>query len=332
MLEGPRDNWKTIISFHDNFWLFLQSSVPIAMKLHQLHALVGVVEYGGIRAAARAMHLTQAALTKSLRQLEEDHGVALLIRKPSGVSLTDAGQRLHARAQLVVRQIDLASEELEQAKGQDGGMVRVGLTPYLMLSGLGEAFHWFRKRYPRVELRVFEGLVTRVVPGLRDGSMDFAVVADSGDLGPTEFDRVELLTESQKLVVRAGHPVLMQPTAAKLRALEWVLPGPYGTGLDETLLTMFEHAKVQPPDLLTRCDAMAAMALVRQSDAVCVMPAPLLAQPEGHGLVELSLRSLKPPPVQLLQISPPGVPLSPAASYLARCIRDAAVKKNEALR
>lgn len=110
------------------------------MKLHQLHALVGVVEYGGIRAAARAMHLTQAALTKSLRQLEEDHGVALLIRKPSGVSLTDAGQRLHARAQLVVRQLDLASEELEQAKGQDGGMVRVGLTPYLMLSGLGKLF------------------------------------------------------------------------------------------------------------------------------------------------------------------------------------------------
>jgi hypothetical protein len=59
------------------------------------------------------------------------------------------------------------------------------------------------------------------------------------------------------------------------------------------------------------------------SDAVGLMPAPLLAQPEGHGLVELSLRSLRPPSVELVQLSPAEVPLSPAAAYLARCLADA---------
>lgn len=300
------------------------------MKLHQLQALVGVVEHGSIRAAARAMHLTQAALTKSLRQLEEDHGVALLLRKASGVQLTEAGQRLHARARLVSRQLELAREELQQAQGQDGGLVRVGLTPYLMLGVLGEAFRWFRKRYPQVALRVVEGLVARVVPGLRDGSMDFAVVADSGDVGTTEFDRLPLLTEEQKLVVRAGHPVLLQPTPARLGALEWVLPGPHAVGLDDGLQHMFAQARIAPPDLITRCDALAAMALVRQSDAVSIMPAPLLAQNESHGLVALSLRSMKPPPIELVQLAPSGVPLSPAADYLARCIRDAALQRQTA--
>jgi len=61
------------------------------MKLHQLQALVGAVEHGSIRAAARAMHLTQAALTKSLRQLEDDAGVPLLVRGSRGVLLTEAG-------------------------------------------------------------------------------------------------------------------------------------------------------------------------------------------------------------------------------------------------
>lgn len=297
------------------------------MKLHQLHALVGAVEHGSIRAAARTLHLTQAALTKSLKQLEEEHGVALLIRKASGVQLTQAGQKLHARSQLVIRQLELAREELRQAQGQDEGLIRVGLTPYLMLTVLGDAFHWFRLRYPRVALSVAEGLVTRVVPALRDGSMDFAVVADSGDMSLTEFDRVAFLRESQKLVVRAGHPVLLKPTASRLRALEWVMPGPYGVSLDENLSKMFAQAKVQPPALVTHCDAMAAMALVRQSDAICIMPSPLLAQPEGHGLVELSLRTLRPPQIELVQISTAGVPLSPAASYLARCIRDASLSK-----
>ena len=300
------------------------------MKLHQLQALVGVVEHGSIRAAARALHLTQAALTKSLRQLEEDHGVALLVRKASGVQLTEAGQRLHARARLVSRQLELAREELQQAQGQAGGLVRVGLTPYLMLGALGEAFRWFRKRYPQVGLRVVEGLVARVVPGLRDGSMDFAVVADSGDVGTNEFDRVPVLADAQKLVVRNGHPVLLQPTPARLTALEWVLPGPHAEGLDEGLGHMFAQARVAPPALVTRCDAMAAMALVRQSDAVSIMPAPLLAQPESHGLVELSLRSLQPPPIELVQLAPAGVPLSPAADYLARCIRDAALQRHTA--
>jgi LysR family transcriptional regulator of abg operon len=295
------------------------------MKLHQLQALVGVVDHGSIRAAARALHLTQAALTKALRQLEEDHGVALLVRKASGVQLTEAGQRLHARARLVNRQLELAREELLQAQGQAGGLVRVGLTPYLMLGALGEAFRWFRKRYPLVALRLVEGLVARVLPGLRDGSMDFAVVADSGDVGTSEFDRVPWLSDAQQLVVRAGHPVLLHATAARLTALEWVLPGPHAEGLDEGLQHMFAQARVPPPTLITRCDAMAAMALVRQSDAVSIMPAPLLGRPESHGLVDVSLSSMKPPPIELVQLAPAGVPLSPAAEYLARCIRDAVV-------
>jgi LysR family transcriptional regulator of abg operon len=292
------------------------------MKLHQIQALVAVVEHGSIRAAARELHLTQAALTKSLRLLEEDSGVALLIRKSRGVVLTEAGQRLHARAQLVMRQVALAQDELQQAQGHNEGTVRVALTPYLMLTVLGEAFTWFRKRYPRIQLRLIEGLVARVLPSLRDGTVDFAIVADSGDVTPQEFQSTRLKKDQQTLVVRAGHPVLRQPTAAKLAALEWVLPGPFSQGMDEGLQVMFRQAGVLPPGQITRCDAMAAMALVRQTDALSVMPAPLLAQPEGHGLVALSLRSMQPPDIELVLLSPPGVPLTPAAAYLARCLTD----------
>ena len=293
------------------------------MKLHQLQALVGVVEHGSIRAAARHMHLTQAALTKSLRTLEEDAGVALIVRKSRGVVLTEAGQRLHARAKLVTRQITLAQDDLRQSLGEDSGILRVGITPYLMLTVLGEAFLWFRKRYPKVQLRLVEGLVARALPSLRDGTLDFAIVADSGEVSHAEFDATRLLKDQQKIVVRAGHPVLLQPSAARLVALEWVLPGPLAHDLDDGLNAMFQQAGVPPPAQITRCDAMAAMALVRQSDVVSVMPSPLLAQPECRGLVELSLRSMRPPPIELVLLAPPDVPLTPAAAYFARCRTDA---------
>lgn len=296
------------------------------MKLHQLQALVAVVDQGSIRAAAREMHLSQAALTKSLRLLEEEVGVALLLRQSRGVVLTDAGQRLHARASLVLRQVALAEEDLRQSRGEDEGSVCVGLTPYLVLTVLGEAFRWFRQRYPRIELRLVEGLVTRVLPGLRDGTIDFAIVADSGDVSAQEFSTTRLLKEQQKLVVRTGHPVLLQAASAELAeqlvALEWVLPGPFSHGLDEELQAMFARAGVAAPAQITRCDAMAAMTLVRQSDAISVMPAPLLGQVESRDLVALDV-GLQAPEIALVMLSQPDVPLTPAAAYLARCLTDA---------
>lgn len=308
----------TTFSCHSNL-----ATTGAPVKLHQLQALVGVVEHGSIRATAREMHLTQAALTKSLRTLEEDVGVSLLVRKSRGVVLTEAGQRLHARAKLVTRQITLAHEDLKQSQGEDTGTLRVGITPYLMLTVLGEAFMWFRKRYPKVQLRLVEGLVARVLPSLRDGTLDFAIVADSGEVTHTEFDATRLLKEAQKIVVRQDHPIVgQQASAAKLAALEWVLPGPFANDLDDGLNTMFKLAGVQPPSQITRCDAMAAMALVRQSDAVSVMPAPLLAQPECRGLVEIRVKKLNPPPIELVLLTPPDVPLTPAAAYFARCLTD----------
>ena len=293
------------------------------MKLHQLQALVGAVEHGSIRAAARAMHLTQAALTKSLRQLEDDAGVPLLVRGSRGVLLTEAGQRLHARAQLVTRQIALASDELRQTRGEQDGQVRAGLTPYLMLTVLGETFHWFRKRYPRVELRLMEGLLTRVLPALRDGSLDFAILATSGEVSTQEFAVTQLQVNPQVLAVREGHPLLKRCNAAQLAALEWVLPGPMAVGMDPATANMFAQAGMAAPAQITRCDALAAMALVRQSDAVTIMPTPLLGRPESHGLVTLPQTVLQPPPVAVLQVSRPEVPLTPAAAYFARCLNDA---------
>lgn len=71
------------------------------MKNQQLKALVQVAESGSIRAAARVMNLCQSALTKSLRELEEEVGVELL-RSYKGIEFTDAGHILLTRARLAL--------------------------------------------------------------------------------------------------------------------------------------------------------------------------------------------------------------------------------------
>ena len=291
------------------------------MKLQQLEVFVAVVEHGGIRAAARHMNVSQAAVTKSMRLLEQEAGVPLLLRKARGIAVTDAGTRLLARARAVSRHISLAREELRQSLGEDVGTVRVGVTPFLTLTTLGQAFNWFRERYKRVQVQLIEGLMTRVLPRLRDGTLDIAVVAaDVGEVQKDEFNCRRILHATQHIVVREGHPVLADPTARALSSLEWVLTQSIEGGRQPRFDAMFALAGIGVPERVVLCESMAAMTLLRNSDAVSIFPEPLLGHPETRGLVAIADSPLRPCDIELLLLTQPDVPLTPAAAFFAHCL------------
>ena len=291
------------------------------MKLQQLQVLVAVVDAGGIRAAARQLNVSQAAVTKAMKSLEDAAGTPLLLRRARGVALTDAGTRVLARARVIARQVTLAQEDLRQSAGEDFGSVRLGVTPYLTLTGLGQAFKWFRQRYRNVEVVLIEGLMARVLPRLRDGTLDIAVVAaDVGEVQDDEFNCVRMQQSPQCIVVREGHPILADPTAKALTSLEWIFTQPAAAGAQPRVDAMFALAGVAPPARIVQCESMAAMTLLRNSDAVAIFPQPLLGHPETRGLVAIPACPLRPSDIELLLLTQPDVPLTPAAHYFAHCL------------
>ena len=291
------------------------------MKLQQLQVLVAVVDAGGIRAAARQLNVSQAAVTKAMKSLEDAAGTPLLLRRARGVALTDAGTRVLARARVIARQVTLAQEDLRQSAGEDFGSVRLGVTPYLTLTGLGQAFKWFRQRYRNVEVVLIEGLMARVLPRLRDGTLDIAVVAaDVGEVQDDEFNCVRMQQSPQCIVVREGHPILADPTAKALTSLEWIFTQPAAGGAQPRVDAMFALAGVAPPARIVQCESMAAMTLLRNSDAVAIFPQPLLGHPETRGLVAIPACPLRPSDIELLLLTQPDVPLTPAAHYFAHCL------------
>ncbi|RVT51564.1 LysR family transcriptional regulator [Rubrivivax albus] len=299
------------------------------MTLQQLQALALVVDQGGIRAAARAMHLSPAAVTKAMRTLEDEAGVPLLLRGSRGVALTPAGERLLARARVVTRQVALARDDLQQAAGADAGSVRLGITPFATLTALGEAFAWFRQRYRQVEVHTIEGLMARVLPRLRDGTLDLAVVApDVGELRDGEFHCQPIRRASQHVVLREGHPLLALPaterTAERLVEQEWVLTAAVRHEDPPRLAAMFAAAGVAPPRRVLVCETLAAMTLLRHSDALSIFPAPLLGHPETRGIVALPASPLHPGDIELTLLTRPDVPLTPAAAYFAHCLAEVA--------
>lgn len=292
------------------------------MKLHQLQALVAAVDQGGIRAAARTLHLSQAAITKSLRQLEEECGMALLVRRSRGIALTAAGERLLERARLVTRQIELAQEEVRQSRGEDEGQVKVGITPFLTLTVLAEAFRWFRLRYPKVKVQLIEGLFSRVLPRLRDGTLDLALIAaDSGELSDNEFNATRLMSAPQLIVVREGHPALANPNARALVEYEWLNTVPFHTE-NSRLGAMFTAAGVPQPERVVMCETLAALTLLRNTDLIGVIPAPLLGHPESRGIVAVPNSQLYPCDIDVALLTRPEVPLTPACAYFAHCLTE----------
>lgn len=161
--------------------------------LDSFRHLVLIAEHGTFTEAAKRAHLSQPALTASIRRLEERLGSRLLHRGRRGATLTASGRAVmpHARAALVAA--DEARRAAAEVEGLAAGEVRVagGATActYLLPPLLAQ----FRKRHPGIALRLTELHTEPAVEALEHGTLDLAVVpAPHGEL----FRRDELILVS----------------------------------------------------------------------------------------------------------------------------------------
>src|SRR5918912_490255 len=96
------------------------------MEIRQLRALQAIAETHTFTAAAERVHITQAAISMQIRQLEQEVGAPLFVRTPRRCVLTHAGEMLLERAQRILREHDAALEEMAELLGATGGRLRVG--------------------------------------------------------------------------------------------------------------------------------------------------------------------------------------------------------------
>ncbi|QCP54360.1 LysR family transcriptional regulator [Trinickia violacea] len=247
------------------------------MKLHHLEALVSVADAGSIRAAARLLQLSQAAVTKALRELESEQQLALLVRTAGGVSFTDVGYRLLQHARLVVGQIERASEELAKLRGDQAGKLAIAVTPLVMVTFLPETVSLFRKQMPAIQLEIFEGLTAVALPRLREGALDFGILALAAALTDQEFDIEPLFAYESRAMARRGHPSAGKHSLHDLLDQNWAVnftPASYESLMQDLF---WQHgAKIAPARLHSTHSYSLMLELVRYSDMLTVAPEPLL--------------------------------------------------------
>ena len=251
------------------------------LDLKHLRQLTEVADKGSIRAAAESLAITQPALSRSIRSIENELGIKLVDRGPRGAELTTAGNRLLSYARIIDANLSSAENELRGLRDRSSRTEQIAfgmswLTEALIAAQLIERV--LRQR-PGIRLTTLVGDFESLAPKLASGRLEFFV-------GPPPIGGRHPGITSQPLtefpagvVVRAEHPLAAQLALKKeltvqhLVAAQWILPVA-GTIPRITYDNSFLRRGVAPPEPLFEVQPLSPVIrqLLRESDLVTILP------------------------------------------------------------
>lgn len=174
------------------------------MEIRTLRAFVEVVRQGGFSRAAETVFATQSTVSKAVKQLESELGTPLLDRNGHRSTLTIAGEVVYRRAIRLLGERDSMLSELEDLRGLRRGQLRLGLPPIGSSTLFAPLFAAYRRRYPRIDIKLIEHGSDRLEEILRAGEIDLAasLLPVSDDIEWQEVRREPLLA-----IMAPDHPL-----------------------------------------------------------------------------------------------------------------------------
>lgn len=229
------------------------------MDIRAVECLLAVAEQGSLRRAAQMLGITQPALTKMVRRIEDEAGARLFDRTGRGVRATVAGEVMLRHARNLRVSLRASTVEIAALKTGWAGIVRLGAGPSWERTILPEALAEFRAARPGVRISVLGGTDDALKLHLRDGGIDFvlAAIPDAQALEP-DLDWLPLTEDEYCVIAGQDHP-LAGRAAIPLAALldfPWVLPGAQSLMMRRLHLA-FRARGLTPPDTAIETDIVA---------------------------------------------------------------------------
>lgn len=173
------------------------------MELRHLRYFIAVAKHGSFNRAAQSLYLTQPALSRQVKDLEEELGVQLLVRGKNTVTLTEAGKGFYEEAREVIARAELAVQRVRNEPRTE--VLRVGYAPSVTADILPRALQKFHEEQPRVRIELADLFPHQMTRMARDGELDIVITLETaGTPSPNfhweEFRRIQLV-----LVMPAGH-------------------------------------------------------------------------------------------------------------------------------
>src|SRR5215813_8241177 len=242
------------------------------MEIRQLRAFVAIAESGTFTAGAERVHVTQAAVSMQIRQLEVETGVKLFIRAPRNVILTEAGEKLLERALHILREHDAALEEIAELAGAKRGRLRIGSASAGVTSEtLPRILKEVRKRHTQSDISVVSGTSEALVQQILAGELDIAFVSLPVEARGIHTER---LNEDQLVAIASPrHRLARQKTvSAYALAGEKLILGERGGNTRRLIDEFFAQAGVKPTVAMELSRQAAIKRMVEEDMGVGVVP------------------------------------------------------------
>lgn len=241
------------------------------LSLKQVRYFIATADAGQVSQAAIALNVSQSAVTAAVKQLEESLKVELFQRLASGMALTAEGARFLHHARNIMAAVNTAQHAPLTEGATPSGTVRLGVSYTVAGYFLPRHFARFARGYPRIRAELHELPRNAIEGGLRDGSLDLAVMLVSNLQDKKHLTFETLLRSRRRLWLPVEHPLLTAETIS----LEDVAREPYVMlTVDEANLTASRYWKptgLRPNITIKTSSVEAVRSLVADGMGVTVL-------------------------------------------------------------
>ncbi len=207
-----------------------------------------VASEGSLSRASRLLNMSQPAVTKALKRLEQQAAVKLCERHATGVSLTAAGHIMLPYAELVASEIQGLEERINAYGGQGRSTLRIGAVASVAASILPDALTRLLAAEPGFGVEVIEGIDDSLMTALREKEIDLAIAGHSDDSADIQQALRGGFEDELVVIASRQHPLVAQDNLRleDLMPFPWVLPPSTVAPMVE-FLRRFAAAGLRPP-------------------------------------------------------------------------------------
>jgi len=241
------------------------------MDVRQLEYFMHVANTLNITHAAMRAHVSQPALSRQIRLLEQELGTRLFQRKARGVVLTETGQRLVDRTRVLLASVGRIKGEIMSSADEPVGTIRLAASNSLSALLTARVVARYRRTYPKVSVHVTENTSMIVRESIANDGADVALLSDRESF--TTLTKMPLVTESLLLIAPLEVGLdLSRPVSARSLTGHNLILTPFPNGLRRAVDEILVRAgKVAEPKLEVDTNSLMT-SLTRQGTGYCVLP------------------------------------------------------------
>lgn len=257
------------------------------LNLREISYFLKIAKLGSLSGASAALAISQPALSRAVKRLEERLGGELFVRHTLGMDLTAFGEAFLAHARILEADANRTVADLSLLRGGSKGVARVGIVPSVSSFILPPVFDSVFRTSPNIQIHVVEASSTRLVAELEYGNVDFAIASPLPAQHNENVQASELMREQMFVICRRGHPLAAGPCdLADVQKFPWIVPEK-GNAILLEMRKLFVRAGTEPPAASVSANSVHTLkATVAASDFLTMLPRTAFQWEERHGILQ----------------------------------------------